>query len=52
MDKVSKNEIRERIEYMMGYLLSKKYDADVKIYLKKDEITNVNINQSSDIREK
>lgn len=52
MDKVSKNEIRSRIEYIMSYLLSKKYDADIKIYLKKDEITNGDNSESRDIREK
>lgn len=52
MDSVSKNEIRGRIEYIMSYLLSKKYDADVKIYLKKEKITNGDSNQSRDIREK
>lgn len=52
MDKVHKNEIIGRIEYIMGYLLSKKYDADVRIHLKKEEITNDNIDQARDIKEK
>lgn len=52
MDKVSKNEIRSRIEYILSYLLSRKYDADIKIYLKKDEITNDDKCESKDIREK
>ena len=52
MDSVSKNEIRGRIEYIMSYLLSKKYDADIKIHLKKEKITNDNIDKSRDITEK
>ncbi len=52
MDEVSRNEIRGRIEYIMSYLLSKKYDADIKIHLKKEKITNDNIDQSRDIDEK
>lgn len=52
MDKVSKNEIIGRIEYIMSYLLSKKYDADIKIHLKKEQITNDNIDQTRSIREK
>lgn len=51
MDSVSKNEIMNRIEYIMSYLLSKKHDADIKIYLKKDGITNGNEDTSSNIRE-
>ena len=52
MDSVSKNEIIGRIEYIMGYLLSKKYDADVKIHLKKEQITNGNSDQTGNIEEK
>ena len=52
MDSVSKNEIKNRIEYIMSYLLSKKYNADIKIYLKKDEVTNGDERASNDIREK
>lgn len=51
MDKVSKNEIIERIEYILSYLLSKKHDADIKIYFKKDEITNGNDYKSGTIAE-
>lgn len=51
MDKVSKNEIMGRIEYIMSYLLSKKHDCDIRIYLKKDEITNGNNDTSNDISE-
>lgn len=40
MDTVSKNEIIGRVEYIVSYILSRKYDADVKIYFKKDEFTN------------
>ena len=42
MNEVSKNEIISRIEYIMSYLLSKKHNADIRIYIKKDEITNGN----------
>ena len=49
MDSVSKNEIIERIEYILSYLLSKKYNADVKIYFKKEKITNGNSDKSRDI---
>lgn len=51
MDNVSKNAILERIEDTLSYILSKKYDCNIKIYLKKDEFTNVNSNKTSDIRE-
>lgn len=51
MDSVSKNEIMNRIEHIMGYLLSKKYNADVKIHLKKDGITNGDEDKSEDFRE-
>ena len=40
MDSVSRNAILERIEDTLSYILSKKYDVNIKIYLKKDEITN------------
>ena len=46
MDRVSKNEIIERIEYILSYLLSKKHNANIKIYLKKEQITNDNSNQT------
>ena len=49
MNRVSKIEIIERIEYILGYLLSKKHNADIKIYFKKDEITNDNSDKSGDI---
>lgn len=52
MDKVSKNALLGRIEYIMSYLLSKKYDADIKIYLKKEEITNDDFDKTRDIGEK
>ena len=48
MTNVSKNEIIERIEYILSYLLSKKHDAEVKIYFKKEKITNGNNNTSGD----
>ena len=46
MDRVSKNEIIERIEYILSYLLSKKHNANIKIYLKKGQITNDNSDQT------
>lgn len=49
MDSVSKNEIIGRIEYIMSYLLSKKYNADIKIYLKKEQITNGDDDKTRDI---
>lgn len=52
MDNVSRNEIIGRIEYIMSYLLSKKYDADVKVHLKKEEITNGDIDKTRNIEEK
>ena len=51
MDKVSKNEIISRIEYIMSYLLSKKHNADIKIHIKKEKITNDNIDKAGDIDE-
>ena len=52
MDSVSKNEIINRIEHIMSYLLSKKYNADIKIHIKKEEITNDNIDTSKAVGEK
>ena len=52
MSKVSRNEIIERIEYIMSYLLSKKYDADIKVYMKKEEITNGDSNKTRNLEEK
>lgn len=49
MDDVSKNALIEKIEYIMSYLLSRKYDRDIKIYYKKVEITNDNNDQTRDI---
>lgn len=51
MDSVSKNALIERIEYILSYLLSKKYNRDIKIYFKKDEITNGNNDKSGTISE-
>lgn len=51
MSKVSRNEIIDRIEYIMSYLLSKKYDADIKVHMKKEEITNGNIDKTGTIEE-
>ena len=51
MDKVSKNEIIGRIEYIMSYLLSKKHNADIKIHIKKEKITNDNNDQTWNIDE-
>lgn len=52
MDRVSKNEIIERIEYILSYLLSRKHNANIKIYLKKEKITNGDSDQTGDISEK
>lgn len=52
MDNVSKNALLERIEDILSYLLSKKHNADIKIYLKKEVITNGDKDTSNDIREK
>lgn len=52
MDNVSKNALIERIEDTLSYLLSKKYNADIKIYLKKEGITNGNKDTTSDLGEK
>ena len=49
MSKVSRNEIIGRIEYIMSYLLSKKYDANIKVHMKKEEITNGDSNKTGDI---
>lgn len=51
MDSVSKNEIRERIEYILSYLLSKKHNCNVKIYLKKETITNDNTDKTRNLEE-
>ena len=51
MDKVSRNEIIGRIEYIMSYLLSKKHNADIKIHIKKEKITNGDNCTSDDISE-
>lgn len=50
MDNVSRNSLLERIEDTLSYILSKKYDCEIKIYLKKDEITN-GVNKSRTIEE-
>ena len=52
MDEVSRKEVIGRIEYIMSYLLSKKYNADVKIHMKKEIITNGDNNQTGNIRKK
>lgn len=46
MDSVSKEEIIARIEYILSYLLSRKHNADIKIYFKKEKITNGNSHTS------
>ena len=35
MDEASKNRIIERIEHILSYLLSRKYDHNITIYFKK-----------------
>ena len=52
VDRVSKIEIIERMEYILSYLLSKKHNADIKIYLKKDGITNGDNYQTRNIIKK
>lgn len=52
MNRVSKIEIIERMEYILSYLLSKKHNADIKIYLKKDGITNGDNYQTRNIIKK
>lgn len=49
MNNVHKNEIIGRIEYIMSYLLSKKYDANINVRMKKEEITNGDSNKTGDI---
>ena len=49
MDNVSRNALLERIEDTLSYILSKKYDCTVKIYLKKDEITNGDSDKTGNI---
>ena len=51
MDTVSKKEIIERMEYILSHLLSKKFDADIKIRFKKEKITNDNCDKSGAIGE-
>lgn len=51
MDDVSRNAILERIEDTLSYILSRKYDCNVRIYLKKDGITNGDEDTSDNIRE-
>ena len=52
VDRVSKTEIIERVEYILSYLLSKKHNADIKITFKKEKITNGNCDKSRNIYEK
>lgn len=52
VNRVSKTEIIERVEYILSYLLSKKHNADIKIIFKKEENTNGNSNTSRSINEK
>lgn len=52
MNNVSRKELIERIEDVLSYILSKKYNCKIQIHLKKGEITNDNIDQTRNIREK
>lgn len=52
MDEVSKNRIIERIEYILGYLLSRKYDRDIKITFKKENVESGNDDKTGTIKEK
>ena len=37
MNNVSKDEIIDRIEHILNYLLSQKHDADIKLFFKREE---------------
>lgn len=52
MDKVSKLELIKKIEDTLSYLLSRKYNADIKIYFKKDGITSDDEDTSNNFGEK
>jgi hypothetical protein len=52
VDRVSKTELIERVEYILSYLLSKKHNADVKIIFKKEKITNGNSDTSRNFSKK
>ena len=52
MSNVSKSEIIERMEDVLSYILSRKYNCKIQIHLKKGEITNGDINKTGNIREK
>jgi hypothetical protein len=49
---MNKNNIIERMEYILGYLLSRKHNASVKIYFKKENDINGDKNQTRIIKEK
>ncbi len=49
VNKTSKNELIERIEYILSYLLSRKYDRDIKIYFKKASEFDGNGDKTRDI---
>ena len=40
MDNVSKKELTDNVEHIMSYLLSKKYGCTVRIYFKKEQLTD------------
>ena len=52
MDEASKKALIERIEYILSYLLSRKYDHDIKLYFKKESDGNGYGDTSKDISEK
>lgn len=52
MNEASKNELIERIEYILSYLLSRKYDREIKIYFKKVGATDGDSDTSKAIGEK
>lgn len=51
MNETSKTRIIERIEYILSYLLSRKYDHDIKIYFKKGRVIDGDIDTTGDIGE-
>lgn len=52
MNEEQKNTIIERIEDVLSYLLSRKYDCDIKIHFKRMENSYGNGNKTGSIGEK
>lgn len=49
---MNRNDTIVRIEYILSYLLSRKHNADVKVYFKKEKETNGDENQTRTIKKK